>query len=770
MQEQLMRLQRQSNGQLISIYNASELGAGGEARVFALPEEPTLVAKVYRKPKSLYDRKLAVMLANPPDNPTASQDHLSFAWPVDLLLTGETKPQVVGFLMPRVAGMRPLIDFYNPKTRRTSCPFFNYLYLHRTARNLAAAVNALHSRGYVIGDVNESNILLTDTALCTFVDMDSVQVTDPDTGEVYRCPVGKPEFTPPQLQGQSFAKIDRTPEDDLFGLAVLIFQLLMEGTHPFAGVYKFPGEPPPIEKRIVAGHFSYGSRQVPFHPMPAAPMFELLHPGLRQLFVCCFEDGYRYREARPTAQSWQRMLKEAENALVTCSANEQHRYGNHLSRCPWCDRARALGGRDPFPSVEAVQRGQHLKPLAPKKIPILPAPIQSIPAKVYSQIHYAGAQQVPHRTSQTDPGISASRRSAYNGPRLELNLPPVNPLLAGLLILVLAFAGVWYGREPATNLAKPQPSETPAIQEPTIEVLLVKNIQYQAAGVSAIAISPDGNILASNRDDGSIILWALKLPDVKPQRLLSGKSLVSAIAISPDGTILASVSRSDNYVKLWQLETGQPLGSIPSDEGVVSLAISSQQQILVTGSRDTTLKLWNLSNSTRRLTFDKWNAGWVNAVAISPNQQVLAAGTEAGNVYVVDLNTLQEKRAFKDTGLPVEAVAFTPNGQILAASQGRQINLWDWQTGQLKATLVGHSGEVHAIAISPDGKILASGSADRSIKFWNLATGKLLGTLHESNGEILSLTFSPDGKILASGSGEGNIILWQVAPRTLTPS
>src|SRR5438105_3869599 len=82
------------------------------------------------------------------------------------------------------------------------------------ARNIAAAVHAVHSRGYVIGDVNESNILVTDTALATLVDTDSFQVRDPGSGVVYRCPVGKPEFTPPELQGASFGEIDRTPEHD----------------------------------------------------------------------------------------------------------------------------------------------------------------------------------------------------------------------------------------------------------------------------------------------------------------------------------------------------------------------------------------------------------------------------------------------------------------------------------------------------------------------------------------------------------------------------
>lgn len=71
---------------------------------------------------------------------------------------------------------------------------------------------------------------------------------------------------------------------------------------------------------------------------------------------------------RPNAQTWQAALKEAENALVTCSVNNQHRYGNHLNICPWCERTVRLGGRDPFPSWQAVQKRQHLQPLPRKRV------------------------------------------------------------------------------------------------------------------------------------------------------------------------------------------------------------------------------------------------------------------------------------------------------------------------------------------------------------------------------------------------------------------
>lgn len=222
-------LRRQSNGQILNYGSQPVVGVGGEARILLLREEPGLVAKVYHNPTDRHERKLAAMIANPPVDPMAAKGHVSIAWPVDLLQTTHGAGRFVGFLMHRVAGLRPIIDYYNPRTRRQQCPLFDYRYLHRTVRNLAAAVGALHLRGYVIGDVNESNTLVTESALVTLVDTDSFQVRDPQTGLVYRCPVGTPQFTPPELQNKTFAHVDRMPEHDAFGLAVLIFQLLMEG-------------------------------------------------------------------------------------------------------------------------------------------------------------------------------------------------------------------------------------------------------------------------------------------------------------------------------------------------------------------------------------------------------------------------------------------------------------------------------------------------------------------------------------------------------------
>jgi len=431
-----MQLQRQFSGQLIAIDTNTAIASGGEGRIYPIAQYPSLVAKIYHRPTDEDADKLTVMFSMPPDAPIAEPGHASIAWPLDLLHTIGGREKIVGFVMPRVTKVLPVHTFYTPKTRREQKPLFNYLYLHRTARNLAAAVNALHLRGYVIGDVNESNILVTDTALVTLVDTDSFQVRDPYTGYVYRCPVGKPEFTPPELQGQTFRDLDRAPEHDLFGLAVLIFQLLMEGTHPFSGVYLGSDEPPPLEARIRSGHFPSGTKRIPYRPMPAAPPLEMLHPRLRQMFLRCFEDGHGNPAARPDAKTWVNAIREAEDALITCSKNSQHKYGNHLSRCPWCDRAKLLKGRDPFPSREAVRGGLHLQPMKKQRKKPQPQPPVREPV-VRRQQSVTG---LPRQLGQYQPPLLPLPMSS------RTRVAPAIPLTkVERIVQDTAWGGVWGG-------------------------------------------------------------------------------------------------------------------------------------------------------------------------------------------------------------------------------------------------------------------------------------------------------------------------------------
>ena len=118
--------------------------------------------------------------------------------------------------------------------------------------------------------------------------------------------------------------------------------------------------------------------------------------------------------------------------------------------------------------------------------------------------------------------------------------------------------------------------------------------------------------------------------------------------------------------------------------------------------------------------------------------------------------------------LDTTAVAFTTDGKQLAAAAGEparfgEVRLWNVADGKLIRTFEGHKDALYSVAISPDGKTLATGSYDQKVKLWELATGKELQTLSAHNGAIFDLAFRPDGKILASASGDRTVKLWNVA-------
>lgn len=319
-----------------------EIGRGGEATVYDLSRDPRMVAKIYHPARRPPAEKLRLMVANPPDDPMGRHRHTSIAWMTDLVQNERGQP--VGYLMPKIQGGIPIHKLYNPGDRRRQYPEFTWKSLHRVALNLAAVVASVHARGYVIGDLNESNILVHPNALVSLVDTDSFQVSS-SGGTLFRCPVGKPEYTAPELQGRQLASVTRTVDHDNFALGVLIFQLLMEGSHPFRG----SGDPPELTRRIRRGMFPYTlQRQSPFSPPPLSLPFQTLHPEIRQQFLRCFVEGHR-SPCRPTAPDWVATLRRVDTSFAQCSQNRKHFYINTQQQCPWCRRTRLLGGHDPFP-------------------------------------------------------------------------------------------------------------------------------------------------------------------------------------------------------------------------------------------------------------------------------------------------------------------------------------------------------------------------------------------------------------------------------------
>lgn len=254
-----MDIFRKADGSPVELGNV--LSRGGEGIIHDVPSLPHSVAKIWRQPSQRQARKLDVLLRHPPALPGDARQRLELAWPADALYDNQNV--MGGYLMPRVptGQYHELVTFCIPAARRNlesarGAQFSRYELL-AIARNLGEAFGHLHQSGYIIGDVNHTNFLVRADGKAFVIDLDSVQATDPETGEVHRCTVGKEDFTPPRLVGQRFEDVDRTPGDDLFGLAVLVFQILMNGSHPYDPVDQSGGQGQVRQENIRRGHSPY---------------------------------------------------------------------------------------------------------------------------------------------------------------------------------------------------------------------------------------------------------------------------------------------------------------------------------------------------------------------------------------------------------------------------------------------------------------------------------------------------------------------------------
>ena len=210
------------------------LGSGGEAIVYEVHDRPRLAAKVYHRWDIERQRKLQAMLGTVPHDPTLSRGHTSIAWP-QAPVFDDSGLKWVGFLMPKLpSSQKPLGAITHPATRRQVAAGFDWRHLMNTGANLAQAVTAIHEAKCVVGDLNESNVLVANSTLVTLVDCDSMQVPNANGG-CFRCTVGKVEFTPPELAGETFSLADKTVSTDNFALAVAAFQLVRLGAHPYQG-------------------------------------------------------------------------------------------------------------------------------------------------------------------------------------------------------------------------------------------------------------------------------------------------------------------------------------------------------------------------------------------------------------------------------------------------------------------------------------------------------------------------------------------------------
>lgn len=351
-------MSRTANSTLVDPFGRSvslapkPFAVGGEGQVFDVVGDAAIVAKVYNTPQPPDRSEKLRSMAR-----LAAPDLLKIAaWPTATLHQSPGGP-VVGILMPRVAGYKEIHHLYSVAQRKKDYPEAHWGFLVHAAMNCAIAFDEVHRHGHVVGDVNQKNVLVSDHAVVRFVDCDSFQVRSPD-GRTFRCIVGVPEYTPPELQGRSFRDMDRDANHDRFGLAVLIFHLLMMGRHPFSGVFLDPGDMP-LERAIREGRFAYSRdvRAARMKPPPNTVPMTILDRPMIDLFERAFAPIAAGRTpARPTAAEWRNALKAFGSRLGPCKADPKHIYPKAAGPCPWCVLLGSSGLMFFLPGVPTIGR------------------------------------------------------------------------------------------------------------------------------------------------------------------------------------------------------------------------------------------------------------------------------------------------------------------------------------------------------------------------------------------------------------------------------
>lgn len=321
----------------------------------------------------------------------------------------------------------------------------------------------------------------------------------------------------------------------------------------------------------------------------------------------------------------------------------------------------------------------------------------------------------------------------------------------------------------------------------------VRTFRGHSRGVWDVALSPDGLTLASVGADRFLRIW-----EIETGRLLKSlkghTSDIRQVAFSPDGQCLATGSE-DRTIRLWNPHTGETTRLLFTqyDHAVCSISFSPDGLMLARAGQNKDIKIWEITTGTELMTLlgkDQYDHHWTVCTAFSPDGIHLVGGSDIGKLKLYEvLPSGEEKRVhnghwrdepndeeteyrgfFVDEHggfqKPMEywigAIAFTPDGgTMMTGSRDATIKYFAMPDMQEIHTVKGHSEWVRSLLVSPDGKLLVSCSDDHTIKMWDIQTRRQVRIIKDHHGPVRGMAFSPDARYLATASWDRTVKLWK---------
>jgi WD40 repeat protein len=661
----------------------------------------------------------------------------------------------------------------------------------RLVRQVAEALEAIHAHGLVHRDLKPANILIDRKGQALLTDFglarpkqDSEHLTDENAL------IGTPAFMSPE---QTLGDSDQvSSSSDLYSLGVVLYSLLT-GRLPFQG--------PAATILWQIGHEK---------PPPPTMLRPGLDPELEAIVqkTMAVQPEDRYQSAR--------QIIEALDDWVTRGTGSP---SPPIRRDTSQDTMNAAAATQDFPrAVEGQERG------------------------VRSQ--GSGVRNQGSGVRRQGSGVGRGQRKRRYG--------------AVVVALLLVLVGGWFLAGSLWNRGKDNGKKPPKDEDPPrLEAMSAKALaaaprkldglrswtletQVHRGAVFALASSPDGKRLAAAGDDGMVRLWDRESGQLL--RILIGHDgAIRGLAWSPRGSRLASAGE-DGTVRLWDTETGLLLRTLRGERGntravawspdaetvaaggedgkvrlwqtadggvmpttfqlegaVTALAWSPNGKALAAAGRDRLVRLWSVALGRAMNSLAGHELPHLSALAWSPASKALASAGHDGKVHVWDVEAGQSVRRV-EPGVPVTALAWSPDGKTLCTGSNAGVQTWD-ETGKLVATLgqhnrivhaltwsadgtvvsagedrvvrfwgagnrpalIGHPGGASVAAWSPDGRLLVlAGFHDRSLRLWDAATGQFRLLPGQMGGWDRAVAFSPDGEILATAAANGAIQLWRL--------
>ena len=298
----------------------------------------------------------------------------------------------------------------------------------------------------------------------------------------------------------------------------------------------------------------------------------------------------------------------------------------------------------------------------------------------------------------------------------------------------------------------------------------IARLNEKPRNIKTIAFSPDGETLISSDSEGQVQMWDIST--AKRHSTLRGpQKITNAVSVaSADGITLANEQR--RHIRLWKFRpnTTEPIVTDTNSDskfgyGTVVMTLSPDATRLAATSSDGheiyPIRIWN--TNTKELLFTlEGHTQWIPTLAFSPDSKTLASGDIRNTIRMWDMDTRTPRASFKISTGGFRALTLSPNGKLLASgSNDGRVRLWDatvkkqagWSTfGKYVPTLTlrGHKNRVSALAFSPDGKTLITGSHDGSIRAWDTTIGSKRFTSLGHFGNALGLVFPETGSTLTS--------------------